>query len=224
MPFNPAINPARLRQIMAMEPGLKDRFPGMVHGPQEIPQSPHPGMIHGPQEFPERSRAFIDPPMPQDREQEGVPINEQPAGPIHGPREESEQATAYTSSLDKERNIQWQPNKEGGQQIGNKQKVRKPTNEDFKQHILPRLQKGIFGDGTTEQQYENMLKQYPDIVISFIDKGQGWQVSAVDKYDNIKANIDAGIKQGWAKEEESSSRVKAIKERLRDRSRGYGPY
>ena len=37
------------------------------------------------------------------------------------------------------------------------QKVRKPTTEDFKQHILPRLKKGIFGDGTTEDKSSPVL-------------------------------------------------------------------
>jgi len=95
--------------------------------------------------------------------------------------------------------IVWQTNLEGGQKIGNKQILRKPTIDDFQKEILPRTREGYYEGKTIQEQYQSMLKKEPNIVISFIDKGNGWEVSKIDDLVNVKREIENGIEQGWAR-------------------------
>jgi len=101
--------------------------------------------------------------------------------------------------ITRESKIVWQANKEGRQKIGNTQILRKPTLEDFKKEILPRTRAGYYGTGSIESQYKGMIQKEPNITISFIDKGKGWEVSKIDDLTNIQKEIQAGIEQGWAK-------------------------
>lgn len=95
--------------------------------------------------------------------------------------------------------IVWQTNKEGGQTIGNKQIIRKPTLADFRNEILPRTQKGWYGIGAIEQQYQNMLKKEPRLRVSYVDTGKGYKISKIDDFQNIKRDIINGMRKGWAK-------------------------
>jgi hypothetical protein len=97
-----------------------------------------------------------------------------------------------------EKKYVWMANKEGGQTVGNKQIIRKPSMDDFKKEILPRTRNGWYGTGTVEQQYKNMLKKEPDIGISFIDTGKGWEVSKIDGMPNLESEVLS--KPQWSKE------------------------
>jgi len=94
--------------------------------------------------------------------------------------------------------IVWQANKEGQQMLGNKQFIRKPTFADFKKEILPRSINGWYGRGSIRQQYQTMLKREPNIVISFINAEKGWRVTRIADIDYVRAEIQKGMKNGWA--------------------------
>jgi hypothetical protein len=102
------------------------------------------------------------------------------------------------SSSDIDFKVVWKVNTDAGQTIGNKQIVMKPTLEDFTKEILPRTRKGYYGDGTIEQQYQDMLKKEPNVAISFIDKGNGWQVTKIASVEDILIEIQNGIINRWA--------------------------
>jgi diguanylate cyclase (GGDEF)-like protein len=114
----------------------------------------------------------------------------------------AEAITPPTANVDGQKEIKyvWQANKEGGQTIGNKEIIRTPTLDDFEKEILPRTREGYYGDGTAEEQYEQMLKKEPEIKISFIDKGNGWEVGQIRDLSQLVAERKQSLDKGWAKQ------------------------
>jgi hypothetical protein len=98
----------------------------------------------------------------------------------------------------------WRRNKEGGQEIGNKQIIVKPTLEQFRDEILPRSRKGFYKGKTPEAQFKDFEAKNEGTdnptVISLIDTGEGWKVDKVDGMNEIYNEIQVNKGKDWVKE------------------------
>lgn len=113
----------------------------------------------------------------------------------------TETANIPTKALPKaeggEIKVVWKKNAECGQVIGNKQIIKPVNFEIFKKYILPITRKGWYVGKTKKEQYADLQKREPNLRVSFIDKGNGWELSKVNDLEYFIADI--AQKKSWAK-------------------------
>ena len=97
--------------------------------------------------------------------------------------------------------------------LGNKQIIRKPTLEDFVKEILPRTMEGNYKGETDKEKYKDMFRKFPDMAISYINRGGGWEAIKIDDYQEIMANVEYGKDMGWAMEVSDFDSPEALKHR-----------
>ena len=143
-----------------------------------------------------KARKGAEQPLPA----KAVPVKAEQ--PENGSPQRAQSPQRSEENFPKEIKVVWMANKESGQTIGNREIIRRPTFEDFRDEILPRTRAGYYNGNTPEEQYRDMLANHPDLRISRVEVNGEWITGKIADESTIldaRHGVNGGITRGWAK-------------------------